>query len=554
MHFITFALSAIALTAGQVTSQDTTYVPFDAREATISSVHHALVSGQTTCVGVVSAFLARISALNPQINSIISLDPSSLEVARDQDTQLSNHNFALPPLFGVPILLKDNFDTANLPTTSSALKLADSRPLSDGPVVRALKEAGAIVLGKANLHELALEGISAGSLGGQTINPYDLTRTPGGSSGGTGAAVAASLAVFGTGSDTVNSLRSPASANSLVSIRATRGLVSRTGVIPNSYTQDNVGPIGRSIEDIARVLTVMASVGFDPLDNNTALIPPSVRNINYNANLQTGPLRGKRIGILTGFYPTSSSPETTPVTTAMNDLHSTLTSSGAELISITSPLYNATALLASVDTQRYEFKEVMDAYLSSPSLGGTHPTSLAEYFSPSNGSNFLVLPSQYEYVRTALSSSTSDPAYLETLRRIQDLTLSLHRTFAENNLDAVIYPEQRNLVVKLGSPSQAGRNGILAAVTGFPVVAMPAGFSERTEEAPEGVPIGFELMGRPWDEEELLRLAWQVEQRMRVRRAPKLARIVVPYREGEGVGEVTPLGNVPGEYPLGTLG
>lgn len=205
--------------------------PFDAREATIASCHHALFTGLNTCQDIVSSFLSRIEALNPKINAIISLNPNALTQAQALDQQLSVGN-ASQPLFCVPILLKDNYDTVDMKTTGGNLALRDSQPTIDAPAVTALKNAGAIILGKANLHELALEGISVSSLGGQTINPYDSTRTPGGSSGGSAAAVAASFAVFATGTDTVNSLRSPASANSLFSIRPTRGLISRTGVIP----------------------------------------------------------------------------------------------------------------------------------------------------------------------------------------------------------------------------------------------------------------------------------------------------------------------------------
>jgi Asp-tRNA(Asn)/Glu-tRNA(Gln) amidotransferase A subunit family amidase len=205
--------------------------PFDPREATIDSVHHALSTGLNTCHDIVLSFLSRISTLNPKINAIISLNPDALTQANLLDQQLSLGN-ASQPLFCIPILLKDNYDTINMKTTGGNLALRNSQPSIDAPVVVALKTAGAIILGKANLHELALEGISVSSLGGQTINAYDSSRTPGGSSGGSAAAVAASLAVFATGTDTVNSLRSPASANSLFSIRPTRGLVSRAGVIP----------------------------------------------------------------------------------------------------------------------------------------------------------------------------------------------------------------------------------------------------------------------------------------------------------------------------------
>ena len=204
-------------------------------------------------------------------------------------------NRALRPLHCIPVVVKDNYNTADMPTTGGSVTLARSVPLDDAFVVKRLRQAGAAVLAKANLTELARGGTTVSSLGGQTKNPYDLTRTPGGSSGGTGAAIAANFAVLGTGSDTGQSIRSPASAQSLVGLRPTRGLVSRDGIIPFSTTQDEAGPITRTVEDAARMLDVIA--GYDAADPVTAFslhkIPPS-----YTAFLDRDGLRGARIGAL----------------------------------------------------------------------------------------------------------------------------------------------------------------------------------------------------------------------------------------------------------------
>ena len=187
-----------AVTLFLVAIAGTSFEAFDSREATIDGVHNALFSGLTSCRGVVSSFFARIEAFNPTINAIITLNPNALAIADDMDAKIASGN-ATGSLFCIPVLLKDNYDTADMNTTGGCLDLAGNMPLTDAPTVAALKNAGAIILGKANLHELALEGLSVSSLGGQTINPYDHTRTPGGSSGGTGASIAASFAVFGTG-------------------------------------------------------------------------------------------------------------------------------------------------------------------------------------------------------------------------------------------------------------------------------------------------------------------------------------------------------------------
>jgi Asp-tRNA(Asn)/Glu-tRNA(Gln) amidotransferase A subunit family amidase len=532
-------------------------MPFDAREATIDSVHHALYSGLSTCRDVVSSFIARIEAHNNRTNAIIALNPNALNIADTMDEKLSTGN-ATGSLFCIPILLKDNYDTADMPTTGGNLALAKSQPTQDAPSVVAFKQAGAIILGKANLHELALEGISVSSLGGQTINPYDSTRTPGGSSGGTGAAVASSFCVFGTGTDTVNSLRSPASANSLCSIRPTKGLITRTGIIPISTTHDVIGPIARSMKDVAVALTVMATPGYDAADNETALVPAANRDIDYAASLSGASLKGLRIGVLNGFFNRTNSSEVTPVNNAMDRLMTRLGAEGVTLVPINETIYNATAIQAAYDVQRYEYRQLMNEYLQRPSLGGQHPKTLNELYSRKaangTGGEFLVLPSQYEYVNTALVSSTSNSTYAGRQVGIRNLTIALLNTFAANELDAIIYPEQKNLVVKLGSPSQSGRNGILAALTGTPVVTIPAGFSDVTQDAPIGVPIGMEILGRPFDEEKLLGIGYQIEQLTKTRKSPVFAKEVVEVPEYESVPVITPnRGNIPSAYPLGML-
>lgn len=525
-------------------------INFEAREATIETVHQDLFSGLTTCRGVVLSFLSRIEAFNGNVNAIITLNPECLSTADSLDNASAAGN-ATGSLFCIPILLKDNYDMRDMNTTGANLDLAGSRPTVDAPAVAALRKAGAVILGKTNLHELALEGLCVSSLGGQTINPYDSSRTPGGSSGGSGAAVAASFSVFATGTDTVNSLRSPASANSLFSVRPTRGLITRNGIIPISYTQDAIGPITRTVKDAAVALTVMASTGYDPTDNVTALVPASSRGIDYAASVTTGTLSGLRLGVLNGFFNRTASNETTPVNLAMDAMVAKLQSAGAIIVPINESIYNATAISNALDVQRFEYREEMDAYLSMPSLRGTHPTSLAQLY---NSTKFLVIPSQYSYVTTALVSSTSNTTYNAVRQGIQNLTLMLQKTFSANNLDAILYPEQKNLVVKIGSPSQSGRNGILGALTGSPVVTVPAGFSPKTAQAPVGVPIGMEILGRPYTEEKLLQIAYQIELLTKVRRMPQFAKAVVEAKEYTQVPVVTPnRANIPAAYPLGVL-
>src|SRR6516165_5183871 len=269
---------------------------FQVEEATVASVQQALRDKSLTCHALVQAYLDRIAAYDqkgPSLHAILALNPNALAEADRRDADYARAG-PVGPLHCIPLVLKDNYNTADLPTTGGSAALASAQPKADAFTVARLRKAGAIILGKSNMHEFALAGTTVSSLGGQTLNPYDLTRTPGGSSGGTGAAVAANLALAGTGSDTVNSIRSPASANALVGIRPTKGLLSRSGIMPLSETQDAVGPIARTVADAARLLQAM--VGYDPNDPSTAW---SIGNVpaSYTPFLEEGSLRGVRIGL-----------------------------------------------------------------------------------------------------------------------------------------------------------------------------------------------------------------------------------------------------------------
>ena len=521
--------------------------PYDAREASTYSIHSYLSQHIHTCREITEAHLARIEAHNPVMNSMIALNPKALLEADAKDNFLKEGNMT-GPLFCVPILLKDNFDTIDMNTTGASLALRNSRPTANAPVVTALIIAGAIILGKTNLHEMALEGLSVSSLGGQTINPYDHSRTPGGSSGGTGAAIAASFAVFGTGTDTVNSLRSPASANSLFSIRPTRGLLSRNGVIPISGTQDAVGPIARNLDDLAIALTVMASVGRDKDDTATEDIPASLLGYDYAAAARGGKIRGKRFGLIEGFFNHTASNETDPVNDVMDEMIASLLTAGATIIPIMNPIYDSPQILANCDTQTHEYREELNKYLARPSLQGTHPESFEELY---NSDDAFVIPHQHPYIRTAFTTSTTNASYTKIQTNIKNLRQVIEETFSFHNLDALIYPQQSNLVVKIGAPNQYGRNGIMAAVTGFPVLTVPAGFSEVTPDAPLGVPVGMEILGLKWTEAELLRLAKAIAEVRPVRRPPRSTDTLVARWQQRYV-EVPPIlpnpANVPEAY------
>ncbi|MDQ8168754.1 MAG: amidase family protein, partial [Gemmatimonadota bacterium] len=235
-------------------------------EASVTDVQAALTAGRMSSVQLVKMYLARIAAYDhagPELNSLIRINPKAAAEAAALDAERKAGKVR-GPMHGIPVIIKDNYDTGDMPTSAGSLAMATSQPSRDGFVVKKLRDAGAIILGKSNLHELAAGITSISSLGGQTRNPYDPTRCPGGSSGGTGAAIAASFATVGWGSDTCGSIRIPSAFNALVGLRPTQGMVSRRGIVPLSHTQDIGGPLARTVTDLAIALDV--SVGYDSED------------------------------------------------------------------------------------------------------------------------------------------------------------------------------------------------------------------------------------------------------------------------------------------------
>jgi len=337
--------------------------PFHLEEATISDVQAAYMSGTLTAEKLVQAYLERIQAYDqagPQLNLVIFLNPKAQEEAAALDEHLRTTGKFVGPLHGIPVLLKDNVNTKDMPTTGGSLSLAGYTPATDAAITQKLRSAGAIILAKVNLHEFAIWGETVSSIRGQTLNPYDLTRTPGGSSGGTGAGLAANFAVAGIGTDTVNSIRSPASANGIVGIRPTLGLVSRAGVIPYSFTQDAAGPLARTVTDAAKMLNVL--VGYDPNDPATAW---SVGNIekDYTKFLKADGVRGKRIGVLRSFF--GNAPINEEVNSVANKAVEDLRRLGATVVELNTPDLDSNKISSDISVHLYEFKPAINTYLVS---------------------------------------------------------------------------------------------------------------------------------------------------------------------------------------------
>lgn len=480
---------------------------FRLEEATIADVHAAMLRGKLTCRKLIELYLNRIEEYDqkgPCLNAVITVNQSALELADKLDIAFQQNGFT-GPLHGIPVLLKDNVDTSDMPTTAGSVALEGFIPGDDAFITKKIVDAGAIILAKVNLHEFAIWGETVSSLLGQTLNPYDLTRTPGGSSGGTGAAIAANFGMIGIGTDTVNSVRSPASACCLVGIRPTLGLVSRDGIIPYSVTQDTAGPIGRTVTDTVKLLDTIA--GYDAADPATAWcyghIPPT-----YTAYLNKDGIKGKRIGVMRTLF--GNGPEHKEVNASINRAIEVMQELGAVLTDINEPV-DGNYLIAEVSVHLHDFKDHLNTYLASSQTG---ISSLADIIASGK-----YHPGIEDNIKKAQTLSTASAEYQARLVARMKLQTMLMKLMADNSLDALVYPHQKRLVVPIGE-IQIERNGVLGAVTGFPSIVIPSAFSHPTVSAPIGVPIGLEILGRPWSEPTLIEIGYAFEQATMLRRPP----------------------------------
>jgi amidase len=483
--------------------------PFAIEEATIAQVHQSMKDGTLTCRKLVEEYLARIEAYDqqrPKLNAVIYINPKALEEADALDQKFAVRGLS-GPLHGIPVLLKDNVDTNDMPTTGGSLSLEGLTPENDAFITRKFRESGALILAKMNLHEFAIWGETISSILGQTLNPYDQTRTPGGSSGGTGAAIAANFGMVGIGTDTINSIRSPSSATNLVGIRPTIGLVSRDGIIPYSFTQDTAGPICRTVEDAARVLDVIA--GYDQADDETAWSigrKPS----SYATFLKEGGLVEKRMGVLEGFFGIGAIHKDT--NKAVKRCIEVMKEQGAKIVSLNEKI-DSDYLVNDVSVHLHDLKDHLNVYLGA-----------LQNHAPVHSVEEVLASGKYhkgieENLKKAMTLSTGTAEYHKRLVERSKLQTQVMKLIADYHLDALVYPHQKQLVCKVGG-SQIERNGVLGSVTGFPSICVQAGFSTPSETAPIGVPIGMEILGRPFSEATLIEIAYGFEQATHHRKPP----------------------------------
>jgi Asp-tRNA(Asn)/Glu-tRNA(Gln) amidotransferase A subunit family amidase len=475
---------------------------YEVVERSIEDLQRALQAGEVTSRQLVDAYLARVEAYDrqgPSLNAIAAINAEARAAADVLDRERAAGRVR-GTLHGIPILVKDNYETIEMPTTAGSIALATFHPRRDAYLVQRLKTAGAVILGKTNMHELAAGITTVGSGFGQTRNPYDLDRNPGGSSGGTGAAIAASFAAAGMGSDTCGSIRNPASHNNLVGLRGTQGLSSRTGIVPLSSTQDIGGPIARTMADLALLLD--ATVGPDAADRQTAVsegrIPAS-----YRAMLRADALKGARLGVVRSLFGTAA--EDQEVGGLVNKALDALKAAGADVQDVAVP--GLEDLLRDSSMINADFKFDLAEYLARAehppvrSLGeildrGLYHTALEGTFRARNG----VESRDTEQSRRARVKQAA-------LRHVLESVIQEHR------LVALVYPTLRRKPARIGD-GQAGSTCQVSAHSGLPALGVPAGFTT------DGLPVGIDLLGSAFSEAPLLSLGFAIEQTLNLRRPP----------------------------------
>jgi len=492
--------------------------PFELEEATIAQLQAEMSAGKRSARSLVEAYLARIDALDGSLKSVIEVNPDALAAAASLDAE-RNSTGPRGPLHGVPVLIKDNIATADrMATTAGSLALVGAKAPRDSFVAERLRAAGAVIIGKTNLSEWANFRSSKASSGWsgrgrQCHNPYALDRSPCGSSSGTGAAVAANLATVGVGTETDGSIVCPSGASSLVGIKPTVGLVSRSGIVPISHTQDTAGPMARTVADAAALLNVL--VGADPADGATAASRGKVA-ADYTSFLDANGLKGARIGVARAKF-FGYSPETDELAEeAIKDLRRL----GAVIVDPADIPHAGDFDDAEFEVLLYEFKANLNAYLAEWAPGaGVRTLADVIAFNEKDRDREMTYFRQDTMEKAQKKGPLTDKAYLKALKRCRELSRAkgLDAVMSGHRLDAIVAPT--------GSPPWTidlidgdhflGASSTPAAVAGYPSITVPAGYVF-------GLPVGLTFIGGPWSEGMLIRLAYSFEQATKHRRPPRL--------------------------------
>src|SRR5215471_8667458 len=484
---------------------------FEVTETTIAQTQAAIRAGRVTCRQLVEAYLKRIRAYDQPsgLNALVVINPDALAQADRLDQEFKRTG-KLRPLQGIAVIVKDNYDTNDLQTTGGSLALKGFIPSQDAFMVKKIREAGGIVLAKSNMAEWAFSPyVTVSSIAGVTRNPYDLDRVPAGSSGGTGAAVAASLGEIGLGTDTGNSIRGPSSHNALVGIRPTMGLTSRDGIIPLYIGNDVGGPMARSVEDAARLLDVVA--GYDPADPVTQLSQGQIPK-SYTQFLDKNGLRGARIAVFRRYMDTPTiDPQVKALTeAAIRDLKA----QGAEIVD---PFVIPDFDKLTENIWCGDFQSDVNHYLASHAQNARYKT-LAEIVQSG-----LFLPYIDSRLKTAVEpkkpETEQSPPCLDIYHNEKKIAFrkALLAAMEAAKVDAIVYPTWSNPPRKVGDmQSPAGDNSqILSPQTGFPAITVPMGFTYNS------LPAGLTFLGKAFSEPALIKYAYAYEQATKHRHPPE---------------------------------
>lgn len=469
----------------------------DVTEASIHQLQLAMATQRLSAVDLVDAYLERIAAYDqqgPALNAIIMLNPDARAQAAALDRERAQTG-PRSPLHGIPIILKDNYSTQDMPTTGGSKALADFTPNANATQAQRLIDAGAIILAKSNLHEFAYGITTISSLGGQTRNPYDPSRLPGGSSGGTAAAIAASFATVGMGSDTCGSIRIPAAFNNLVGLRPTKGLSSIYGIMPLAGTQDVAGPLARSFEDLAVVLDIVS--GYDAKDSATSPMQSRPRP-QFRAALGKASVAGLRIGRLVDYYDLAEE----PVRAQMDAAFASLVVAGAVIVDVTIP--DMGELMSRSGLIGQEFEADLNAYLAEFGSAMTLEAIVA---------TGLYDPAVAPALERSAAGEQDFETYQAALGARSVLRSAIEGIMQDSEIELIAYPPIATLPAKIGE-AQAGNNCSLSANSGLPALSLPIGFTDA------GLPVGLEFMGGLFSDVELLSSGYAIEQFMQARRAP----------------------------------
>ena len=504
------------LTASVAASQPSS---FPLEEATAAQLQQWMTAGRYSARQIAELYLRRIEEIDrqgPALRSVIEVNPDALTIADGLDAERRTKG-PRGPLHGIPVLIKDNIDTADrMLTTAGSFALEGSRPSKDAFVVERLRAAGVVILGKTNLSEWAnfrstksASGWSA--RGGQTRNPYALDRNPCGSSSGTGTAIAANLAAIGVGTETDGSIVCPSGVNGLVGIKPTVGLISRTGIIPISHTQDSAGPMARTVADAALLLGGMA--GTDPRDAATRSVPARSPR-DYTASLDAGALKGARIGVARKQYFGYSPPADRLIDQAIADMKA----QGAVIVDPANIPTASKMDACEIEVLLYEFKEDLNQYLAS--RGPSAPVkSLQDLIAFNEKEKAREMPffGQELFLSAQKKGPLTSPSYVTMRARCRSLAREqgIDLVLKQHRLDAIVAPT--------GSPAWTtdpvngdhflGASSTPAAVAGYPSITVPAGQAL-------GLPVGLSFIGTAWSEPKLIALAYAYEQATKHRRAP----------------------------------